>query len=169
MREVLYQTRSHASRTFSLNYPPQHQQVAALAHLLSEFGQNFMMFLELWMLLFGWIKLFYRCSFDVLTSDGSLHEVEISQDPSASVFSARTSNNNSTLKEFPENVFCLNYHPETSLLAIVGGAVSAPVTSSGNTGKLLPKSVSISVQSLGCHQYQCWGPEFYVYELDVDY
>ncbi|XP_028099508.1 MAG2-interacting protein 2 [Camellia sinensis] len=74
------------------------------------------------------------CSFDVLTSDGSLHEVEISQDPSASVFSARTSNNNSTLKEFPENVFCLNYHPETSLLAIVGGAVSAPVTSSCNTG-----------------------------------
>ncbi|KAI7984708.1 hypothetical protein LOK49_LG14G00528 [Camellia lanceoleosa] len=72
------------------------------------------------------------CSFDVLTSDGSLHEVEISQDPSASVFSAHTSNNNSTLKEFPENVFCLNYHPQTSLLAIVGGAVSAPVTSSGN-------------------------------------
>ncbi|CAL5411104.1 unnamed protein product [Camellia sinensis] len=84
------------------------------------------------------------CFFDVLTSDGSLHEVEISQDPSASVFSAHTSNNNSTLKEFLENVFCLNYHPETSLLAIVGGAVSAPMTSSGNTGKLLPESASIS-------------------------
>ncbi|XP_028062872.1 MAG2-interacting protein 2-like [Camellia sinensis] len=76
------------------------------------------------------------CSFDVLTSDGSLHEVEISQDPSASVFFAHTSNNNSTLKEFLENIFFLNYHPETSLLTIVGGAVSAPVTSSGNTGTL---------------------------------
>ncbi|PSS32975.1 MAG2-interacting protein [Actinidia chinensis var. chinensis] len=72
------------------------------------------------------------CSFNVLTSDGSLHEVEISQDPSASIFSARASNNGSTLKEFPENVFCLNYHPETSLLAVVGGAVSVPMTSSGS-------------------------------------
>ncbi|XP_057462570.1 MAG2-interacting protein 2-like isoform X2 [Actinidia eriantha] len=71
------------------------------------------------------------CSFNVLTSDGSIHEVEISQDPSASIFSARTSNNGSTLKEFPENVFCLNYHPEASLLAVVGGAVSVPMTSSG--------------------------------------
>ncbi|GMQ05632.1 hypothetical protein CsSME_00050585 [Camellia sinensis var. sinensis] len=52
----------------------------------------------------------------------------------ASVFSAHTSTSNSTLKEFPENVFCLNYHPETSLLAIVGGAISALVMSSGNTG-----------------------------------
>ncbi|PSS04479.1 MAG2-interacting protein [Actinidia chinensis var. chinensis] len=74
------------------------------------------------------------CSFNVLTSDGSIHEVEISQDPSASIFSARTSNNGSTLKEFPENVFCLNYHPVASLLAVVGGAVSVPMTSSGSIG-----------------------------------
>ncbi|KAL6961808.1 hypothetical protein U1Q18_045201 [Sarracenia purpurea var. burkii] len=71
------------------------------------------------------------CSFNVLTSDGSLHEVEISQHPSASIFSACTSNNRSTLKEFPENIFCLNYHPDISLLAIVGAVVSVPVTSSG--------------------------------------
>ncbi|KAI8028027.1 MAG2-interacting protein 2 [Camellia lanceoleosa] len=105
----------------------------------------------------------------IKANDGSLYEVEISQDPTTSVFSAHTSNNNSTLKEFSENVFCLNYHPETSLLAIVGGAASAPVTSSGNTGKLLPESVSILVQSLGCPQYQCWGSKFYAYELDADY
>ncbi|XAR52174.1 hypothetical protein NMG60_11020104 [Bertholletia excelsa] len=52
------------------------------------------------------------CCFNVLSSDGSLHEVEINQDPRASVLSPSTSNNSSTLEEFPENVFCLNYNSE---------------------------------------------------------
>lgn len=70
------------------------------------------------------------CSFNVLTSDGSLHVVEISQDPSASVLSAHSSNNGSNLKEFPASVYCLNYYPESSLLAVVG----VPMTSNGSAG-----------------------------------
>ncbi|KAA8544424.1 hypothetical protein F0562_022436 [Nyssa sinensis] len=75
------------------------------------------------------------CTFNVLTSDGSLHDIEISQDPSASISSTQASNNGATpKKKFPKNVFCLNYHPEISMLAVVSGAVSISLTSSANTG-----------------------------------
>ncbi|KAK9292568.1 hypothetical protein L1049_020542 [Liquidambar formosana] len=75
------------------------------------------------------------CSFNVLTSDGSLHHIEISQDPSASISTTHTSNSGSTLKrEFPQNVFCLDYHPELSLLVVVSSGVSVSLPLSGNSG-----------------------------------
>lgn len=63
------------------------------------------------------------CIFNVLTSDGSFHEVEISQEPSVSSLSALTSTNGS-LKEFPRNIFCFDYHYGMSLFAVVGGTDS---------------------------------------------
>ncbi|CAK9146529.1 unnamed protein product [Ilex paraguariensis] len=70
-------------------------------------------------------------TFTVLTSDGSLHDIEISQDPSASISSAHTSNNGSTLRtQFPQTVFCLDYQSKTSLLAVVSSTVSISLTGS---------------------------------------
>ncbi|KAE8723929.1 MAG2-interacting protein 2 [Hibiscus syriacus] len=63
----------------------------------------------------------FRCSFTVLTSDGAFHHIEISHDPRASI----SSTINSALalkKQFPPNVFCFDYYPESCFLVIVGGA-----------------------------------------------
>ncbi|RVW88962.1 MAG2-interacting protein 2 [Vitis vinifera] len=77
----------------------------------------------------------YRCSFNLLTSDGFLHNIEISQDPAVSISSFRTSSNGLTLKkQFPQHVFCLDYHVKLSLLIVVGSASSISITSSGTTG-----------------------------------
>ncbi|KAM1126998.1 hypothetical protein ACFX2B_041600 [Malus domestica] len=58
------------------------------------------------------------CSFIVVTSDSSLQHIEISQDPSSSIYSARTSHNGLTAKgQLSCNVICVDYHPELSLLA----------------------------------------------------
>ncbi|KAH9716688.1 MAG2-interacting protein 2 [Citrus sinensis] len=60
------------------------------------------------------------CSFTVFTSDGFLHQIEISQDPSASISSASASSSGLTSKrQFPQNVICTDYHPELSLLSVV--------------------------------------------------
>ncbi|XP_057950810.1 MAG2-interacting protein 2 isoform X2 [Malania oleifera] len=72
----------------------------------------------------------FLCSFNILTSDGLLHHIEISREPSSSVSSMCTLKNRVTLKrQFPENVFCLDYHPELSLLVLVGSAVGVSPTS----------------------------------------
>ena len=80
----------------------------------------------------------YRCSFNLLTSDGFLHNIEISQDPAASISSLRTSSNGLTLNgQFPQHVFCSDYHTKLSLLAVVGSSSSISTTSSGTTGIFL--------------------------------
>ncbi|KAL2555078.1 MAG2-interacting protein 2 [Forsythia ovata] len=70
------------------------------------------------------------CTFSVLISDGSMHDIEISKDPSASILSAHTLSS----KQFPQNVFCLDYHPNLSLFALVSSAGDIQSTSNGNTG-----------------------------------
>lgn len=73
------------------------------------------------------------CTFSILTSDGSLHDIEISRDPSASISTTHSSNNGSILKkQFPQNVFCLDYRPESLLLAVVSGSTS--ISSTATTG-----------------------------------
>ncbi|XP_052190768.1 MAG2-interacting protein 2 isoform X2 [Diospyros lotus] len=92
------------------------------------------------------------CKFVVITSGGCLHEIEVSRDPSASILSAR---NGSRVKEFPENVFCLNYHPELSLLAVVGGAVSIPLASSGTCSlSLWQRNRNLEWKSLVSTQFE---------------
>ncbi|XP_010519456.1 PREDICTED: MAG2-interacting protein 2 isoform X2 [Tarenaya hassleriana] len=75
------------------------------------------------------------CSFTLLTSDGLLHLVEISREPSASASSRHTSNSVSALKrQFPHQVFCFDYHPSLSFLLVVGNAVGrSSVGSSGSS------------------------------------
>lgn len=76
----------------------------------------------------------YRCSFTIFTSDGSLQQIEISQDPNASIHSACTSNSGLTLKgPLPHNFICVDYQTELLLVAGVSGSVSCP-TSSENSG-----------------------------------
>ncbi|CAN7080553.1 unnamed protein product [Brassica oleracea var. botrytis] len=73
------------------------------------------------------------CSFGVLTSDGLIHSVEISREPSASVFSKHASSSSPALrKQFPNHVFCFDYLPDLSFLVIVGSA--AGVSSTGSSG-----------------------------------
>ncbi|KAL3524435.1 hypothetical protein ACH5RR_017269 [Cinchona calisaya] len=60
------------------------------------------------------------CTFSILTSDGLLHDVEISQDPSASMSAAPLSFTGATLnKQFPKNVFCMDHHRKLSLFATI--------------------------------------------------
>lgn len=81
------------------------------------------------------VELVFRCSFTVLTSDGFLHQIEISQDPSASISSASASSSGLTLRrQFPQNVICTDYYPELSLLSVVSNADTSSLTSSGNSG-----------------------------------
>lgn len=63
------------------------------------------------------------CTFSILTSDGLLHDVEIGQDPSACLFSAKVLHNGALLKK---QVFCLDYCPTFSLFATVSAAGCAP-------------------------------------------
>nr|GMD02356.1 MAG2-interacting protein 2 [Ipomoea batatas] len=78
------------------------------------------------------VKASCLCTFSVFTSDGSVHDVEISQDPSASVFSGVASTSESMKKQqFPQHVVCLDYHPKLSLLAVVNYAGSTQSASNG--------------------------------------
>ncbi|KAJ4841236.1 hypothetical protein Tsubulata_022373 [Turnera subulata] len=78
----------------------------------------------------------YLCSFSFLTSDGSLHHIEISQELSDCISSMQMSNNSSILKrQFPKEIFCFDYHPGHALLVVVGSAVGINSTiSRGNGG-----------------------------------
>ncbi|XP_047324264.1 MAG2-interacting protein 2 [Impatiens glandulifera] len=80
------------------------------------------------------------CSFNVLTSDGSLHEVEISQDLHSSISSSSTlrdaSSASSSKRGFPDNVICVNYHTDLSLLVVIGDGVGGPMNSATGTCSL---------------------------------
>lgn len=80
--------------------------------------------------------LVFRCSFTVLTSDGALHHIEISQEPSASI-SSSTNTGLALKRQFPQNIFCFDYYPELSLLAVVGSDGGSSITASGKSGMLL--------------------------------
>ncbi|KAJ4975918.1 hypothetical protein NE237_001024 [Protea cynaroides] len=59
--------------------------------------------------------------FNILTSDGLLHYIEVSRQLDASVTSNPTSSNRASLKKnFFRNISCLDFHPELSLLVLVG-------------------------------------------------
>ncbi|CAN7101395.1 unnamed protein product [Brassica rapa subsp. narinosa] len=74
------------------------------------------------------------CSFSVLTSDGLIHHVEISREPSASVFSKHASSSSPALrKQFPNHVFCFDYLPDLSFLLIVGSAAGVSSTASSGS------------------------------------
>ncbi|XP_031263403.1 MAG2-interacting protein 2-like, partial [Pistacia vera] len=78
------------------------------------------------------------CTFTVLTADGCLHNIEISQEPSASISSACASNSGSTSRrQFPQNVFCVDYSPDLSLLVVVSSPITTSLTSSGTTGSCI--------------------------------
>ncbi|XP_031271389.1 MAG2-interacting protein 2 [Pistacia vera] len=78
------------------------------------------------------------CTFTVLTADGCLHNIEISQEPSASISSDCASSSGSTSRrQFPQNVFCVDYSPELSLLVVVSSPITTSLTSSGNTGSCI--------------------------------
>nr|GEW20582.1 MAG2-interacting protein 2 [Tanacetum cinerariifolium] len=81
------------------------------------------------------------CTFSILASDGSVHDIEISQDPSASISTMSSSDSDSLLqKQFPQNVCCCGYYADSSLLAVVSSAVSITSTSNVSIG---PYSISL--------------------------
>ncbi|KAL5719141.1 hypothetical protein ACHQM5_011963 [Ranunculus cassubicifolius] len=72
-------------------------------------------------------------SFIMLTSDGSLHRIEVDQKPYSRISSTLTSSNHlSSNKPFYQSVLCVDYHPEFSLLAVVGRIFDASGKSSDN-------------------------------------
>lgn len=75
------------------------------------------------------------CNFIIVTSDGSFQLIEIGQELSASISSNLTLDNGLNLKrQFYNKVFCFDYHPELSLLVVVGGSISGSLDSSGKSG-----------------------------------
>ncbi|KAH0691659.1 hypothetical protein KY289_019017 [Solanum tuberosum] len=71
------------------------------------------------------------CTFTIITADGLIHDIEISQDPSASVFSPLASSSGTMLKQFPHDMICLDYQPEMSLFSIVSSAGGLQLTTNG--------------------------------------
>lgn len=71
------------------------------------------------------------CTFTIITADGLIHDIEISQDPSASVFSPLASSSGTMLKQFPQDMICLDYQPQLSLFSIVSSAGSIQLTTNG--------------------------------------
>ncbi|PHT96562.1 hypothetical protein BC332_34512 [Capsicum chinense] len=67
----------------------------------------------------------------IFNSDGLIHDIEISQDPSASVFSPLASRSGTMLKQSPQDMICLDYQPELSLFSIVSSAGSLQLTTNG--------------------------------------
>ncbi|XP_027159570.1 MAG2-interacting protein 2 [Coffea eugenioides] len=76
------------------------------------------------------------CTFSILTSDGSLHDLEISQDLSASMSAAPLARTGVMLKkQFPKNVFCMHHHPKLSLFATISSASGVAISNtSGHPG-----------------------------------
>ncbi|KAF5731302.1 hypothetical protein HS088_TW19G00909 [Tripterygium wilfordii] len=75
------------------------------------------------------------CSFIILTSDGILHQIEISHQMDASISSMQSSMRSSTIKhQFPLNILCFDFYPQLSLLVFVGSAANMSVASSRNSG-----------------------------------
>lgn len=76
----------------------------------------------------------FRCTFTIFVSDGSFHNIEISKDPSASIFSKQALNNALMSRQFPLEICCWDYHPKLSLFAAVSSAGDIQSNFSGSTG-----------------------------------
>ncbi|XP_011075933.1 MAG2-interacting protein 2 isoform X2 [Sesamum indicum] len=74
------------------------------------------------------------CTFTVFFSDGSFYDIEISKDPSASIFSKQTLNSASTLRHCPPEICCWDYHQRLSLLVLVSSAGDTKSRVNGSTG-----------------------------------
>ncbi|KAH7668338.1 WD40-repeat-containing domain-containing protein [Dioscorea alata] len=69
----------------------------------------------------------------IFTEDGLLCHVDVTQQPSARNYPVCASNNQLTKKQHPHNVSCLDFHPDLSLVALVG-ASSVSVNSKDSAG-----------------------------------
>ncbi|KAL3630728.1 hypothetical protein CASFOL_023712 [Castilleja foliolosa] len=74
------------------------------------------------------------CTFTIFVSDGTFHDIEISKDPSVSIFSTQALNKSSMLRQFPLEICCWDYHPKLSLLAICSSVGDIKSSSNGTTG-----------------------------------
>uniref|UniRef100_A0A1D1Z3C7 Neuroblastoma-amplified sequence n=1 Tax=Anthurium amnicola TaxID=1678845 RepID=A0A1D1Z3C7_9ARAE len=64
------------------------------------------------------------CGFCIVTADGLLHHIEVTQDPGSGICSMPMLNNQlGPGRQLPLNVSCLDYHPGLSLVVLVDGAV----------------------------------------------
>ncbi|XP_073123182.1 MAG2-interacting protein 2 [Henckelia pumila] len=77
------------------------------------------------------------CSFTIFLLDGSFHDIEISKDPSASIFSAQALNNTSMLRQRLQDVYCCDYCPKLSLLVVVSNTGDMQSTSYKSSGSCI--------------------------------
>ncbi|CAM8900818.1 unnamed protein product [Rhodiola kirilowii] len=95
------------------------------------------------------------CCFGVVTSDGRLHCLEVSQDSSASVSFAQLSHNRPNLmKQFPRNVFCHDFHPEQSLLVVIGSADAMQTDKAGCALSIWHKSETSDLDLVLTHNIE---------------
>ncbi|XP_037496707.1 MAG2-interacting protein 2 [Jatropha curcas] len=97
------------------------------------------------------------CFFIILTADGVLYHIEITQ--AASISFMHTSNSGLTVKgQFPKDVYCFDYDLERSLLLVIGSAVSTSLTSSGKSGScslsLWRKCPNLNLEPLFSFQFE---------------
>ncbi|XP_010272299.1 PREDICTED: MAG2-interacting protein 2 isoform X2 [Nelumbo nucifera] len=94
------------------------------------------------------------CRFNILTSDGALHPIEVSRQPNVSVSSIATSNNHSTLKKhFPQDISCVDFHPELSLLVIVGTTENYRGNSGSYYLSLWRRTMNLDLELLFCSSH----------------
>ncbi|PIN16554.1 putative protein (Neuroblastoma-amplified protein) [Handroanthus impetiginosus] len=74
------------------------------------------------------------CTFTIVVSDGSFHDIEISKDPSASISSTQALKNASILRQFPMEICCWDYHSMLCLYAMVSSAGDIQSTVHESTG-----------------------------------
>ncbi|CAA0813048.1 MAG2-interacting protein 2 [Striga hermonthica] len=70
----------------------------------------------------------YLCAFTIFVSDGTFHDIEISKDPSASIFPTQALNSSQRLRQFPQEICCWDYHTKLSLLAIASSVGSCSIS-----------------------------------------
>lgn len=73
----------------------------------------------------------------MVTADGLLHHIEVTQEPSSGIFSVPMLNNQLiSRRQLTPNVVCLDYHPGLSLIVLLG-AVGISTSYPSDSGKNL--------------------------------
>ncbi|GER33412.1 neuroblastoma-amplified sequence [Striga asiatica] len=94
----------------------------------------------------------YLCAFTVFVSDGTFHDIEISKDPSASIFSTQALNSSQRLRQFPQEICCWDYHTKLSLLVITSSV--GDVSSSGSCSVSIWRKSNLEMEPLASVKFE---------------
>ncbi|CAA0814472.1 MAG2-interacting protein 2, partial [Striga hermonthica] len=94
----------------------------------------------------------YLYAFTIFVSDGTFHDIEISKDPSASIFPTQALNSSQRLRQFPLEICCWDYHTKLSLLAIASSV--GDVSSSGSCNISIWRKSNLEMEPLASVKFE---------------